>query len=450
MRRSVLPLGLAAILFSPLIALAQADGRIALDTSAAPAGPGLTLPQAIAAAEFANAGLRLRQAEIDAANGVVDDANAAFDTNPELSGSLTRRRAPSDAAGVANWNEWNAGLRQTVEVAGQRGYRRSSANLARSALTAEIEDARLRARAEATDRFYRVLALQRRVALETQAQKLFDDTAAAVQKRRKAGEDTRLDANVATVEAERARNQLAIAGEQLLNARSDLATTLQLAPEALPEVTGDLQSTPVAYQLPELLSAAERQPRLRALTTRESSAEARLNLERAKRYPDVTIGVNAGREGPATNSSFDALGIQNSSSGRERLATISLSVPLPLFKRNQLGVGQAATQLNQAQIERQTTQRDIRAAVLALWSRLQSLELRIRRLQESVVPALDDNQALSIKSRAAGQIALLELIVVNRQALDARRDLLDAQTEYQTTRAALELAAGWQLQGIPR
>ena len=74
--------------------------------------------------------------------------------------------------------------------------------------------------------------------------------------------------------------------------------------------------------------------------------------------------------------------------------------------------------------------------------------MRVRRLQDTVVPALDDNQTLSLKSRAAGQIALLELIVVNRQALDARRDLLDAQTEYQSTRAALELAAGWDSEGM--
>ena len=53
-----------------------------------------------------------------------------------------------------------------------------------------------------------MLALQQRADTETQALKLFDDTAVAVQRRRQAGEDTRLDANVARVEAERARNQL--------------------------------------------------------------------------------------------------------------------------------------------------------------------------------------------------------------------------------------------------
>jgi outer membrane protein, heavy metal efflux system len=68
------------------------------------------------------------------------------------------------------------------------------------------------------------------------------------------------------------------------------------------------------------------------------------------------------------------------------------------------------------------------------------------------MPALTDNQQLSVKSQRAGQIGLLELIVVNRQALDARRDLIDALADYQATRYALEAAAGWapneQAQGL--
>ena len=68
---------------------------------------------------------------------------------------------------------------------------------------------------------------------------------------------------------------------------------------------------------------------------------------------------------------------------------------------------------------------------------------RVRRLQDSMLPALADNQQLSVKSQQAGQIGLLELIVVNRQALDARRDLNDALSEYQATRLELELTAGW-------
>ena len=71
----------------------------------------------------------------------------------------------------------------------------------------------------------------------------------------------------------------------------------------------------------------------------------------------------------------------------------------------------------------------------------------MRRLRDSVLPALADNQQLSVRSRRTGQIGLLELIVVNRQALDARRDLIDALGDLQAARHTLEAAAGWPQQG---
>ena len=106
--------------------------------------------------------------------------------------------------------------------------RRETIDAALTALRHEIADTPRQVRSEGTSQFYRVLTLQQRVALETQATRLFEDAAVAVQKRRLAGEDTKLDANVALVEAERARNQLALAREQLIDARAELAARLHL------------------------------------------------------------------------------------------------------------------------------------------------------------------------------------------------------------------------------
>ena len=277
-----------------------------------------------------------------------------------------------------------------------------------------------------------MLALQQRLQLEAQAVQLFDSTAAAVQKRRAAGEDTKLDANVTAVEAERARNQLAQVDEQLMEARGELAENIQLPPERVAAVAGDLTAMADAspYGLDMLLARVLDQPRLIATAAREDSARARLKLEQSSRYPDVTLGVNVGREGPST--------------GRERLTTVTVSLPLPLFKRNAAAIGQATTELTQAEVERAAAIRDVQAQVRTLWSKLDSLKRRVARLRDVVLPALADNQQLSLKSQRAGEIGLLELIVFNRQALDARRDLIEALTDLQTTRLALETAAGWQ------
>jgi len=422
-------LALASLIAAcPSWAAAQSPAPAAV--SSTPAAQALTLDEAWRLAASANPAIRARQAQLAAAESVRTDAGATLYNNPQLTLENTRRSVPAIGSPADRRSEWSAGVAQTFEVAGQRGHRLAASEAALAALRAEIDDAQRQLRAEIAQAFYRVLALQQRAAIDEEALKLFEGTAAAVQKRRSAGEDTKLDANVAAVEAERARNQLAQSREQLLEAQAELATKLQLDPAAPRSANGDLAAgASNSYTLEALLSSIEAQPRLRALAARQDSATSRLRLEESSRYPDVTVGLNVGREGPG-----DA---------RERLTTLSVSVPLPLFKRNAAGIGQASSELSQVRIEREAAARDTRAQVYTLWTKLQSLQARVRRLQESVLPALADNQQLSIKSQRAGQIGLLELIVVNRQALDARRDLVEALAELQTARFALEAAAGW-------
>ena len=121
---------------------------------------------------------------------------------------------------------------------------------------------------------------------------------------------------------------------------------------------------------------------------------------------------------------------------------LSLTVPLPLFKRNAAGIGRATTELTQSRIEKEAVTRDIQAQVRTLWLRLDSLRARVKRLSDSVMPSLTENQRLSTASYRAGEIGLLQLLVVNRQLVDARRDYLDALAEFVQTRIALEQAAG--------
>ena len=388
----------------------------------------LTLGQAWRIAEQANPQLRAAEASLQAAEGQLTDTQGLLWNNPQLSTNSSRRQAAPVGLPGQRFSEWEIGLAQTFELAGQSGYRREATQLDLSATHENIAEIRRRIRAEVEQRFVRVLALQRRAELESNALKLIEDAAAAVRKRVGAGEDSRLDGNLASVEAERARNQLTQLGEQLIQARADLATFLQLPPHILPEAIGELTAAPPGFTLEALLINAADRPQLRALDLREQAASRKLALERASVYPDVTVGLSTAREAEPDT--------------RFRVVTLSVSVPLPLFRRNATGIGRASTELTQSQIERQAAIRDASAKVRELWQRLDSLRARVQRLTESVLPSLDENQRLSTVSYRAGELGLLQLLIVNRQLLDARRDYLDAVTEFIQTRIALEQAAG--------
>jgi cobalt-zinc-cadmium efflux system outer membrane protein len=397
----------------------------------------LTLAEAMRRAEAASPVVMARQAQLASVDGLQREAARPLFNNPSLTVEGSRRRADR-VSGSAK--EWTVGIAQPLELGGQQARRREAAAAGMEALRAEIDDARRQARADAATRFQAIAAAERRVQLERRSTELFDSVSQAVSRRRAAGEDTRLDANVALVEAERSRNALAVANEQLLEARNELATLLRTAPGQLPEIAAEpLASASTApevagYGLELMLQSIQALPRLRALAAREDAARARLNVERANRYPDVTVGLSTGREG--------------FSDGRERLTTLSMSVPLPIFKRNEAAIGQALTDLTQAELERTTAARDAQANVRRLWLRLQSQRERVLRLQRSLLPASLDNQQLALRSRQAGQIGLLDQVVVNRQALDAERELNEALAEYATTRIELENAAGWPIQGL--
>lgn len=412
---------------SPVLAAAQ---------TAPPNTPALTLAEALRLAESASPAVRAREAQLEAAEGARREAASALFNNPSLSAEGIRAHAEQPQG---SWNEWSVGIAQPFETGGQQARRREAAASALDALRAEIEDMRRQARADAALRFNEVLAAQRRVQLEQHSVELFDGTAQAVAKRRAAGEDTRLDANVALIEAERSRDALALAGEKLSDARSALATAVQLPPSALPEVadeaTADVAAPP-SYTLEQLLAAMQAMPRNRALASREDAARARLELSRASRNPDVTLGLNVGREGPG-----DA---------RNNLAMLSISLPLPLFNRNEAAIGQALTEVSQSQIERTSVLRDAEARVRQLWSRLNSQRQRLQRLQRVLTQAAADNQQLSARSRQAGQIGLLEQLLVNRQALDAERELNELRAEQRATRIEIEYAAGWPQEGTAR
>lgn len=390
----------------------------------------LTLEQAWEQAEQANPALRSAQANLAAVAGELNDARALLWNNPQIMAERRRREIPQATDPIQINREWSAGLAQTFEIAGQQGARRSAAEQSLAATREVIAETRRQLRAEVEQRFARALSLQLRIQTEEQALKLIEQASAMVGKRVAAGEDSRLDGNLAKVEAERARNQVSLFREQLIQARAELASLLQLPAGNALEVAGALDPGAATYTVEALLMAATSRPALRALDYREKAAKSRLDLERASVYPDVTVGLTAAREGPADL--------------REKVTGLSISLPLPLFRRNDTGIGRATTELTQTQVENQAARRDTRAQIVALWERLENLKARVQRLTESVLPSLEENRSLSDKAFQAGEISLMQLLLVSRQVLDGQRDLLDARTELRLAKIALEAAAGWQ------
>lgn len=391
----------------------------------------LTLQQAWSIAEQNNPDLRRAIAERSAVQGEVQDADAALYNNPTVSFEGRRRSIDQAGKSDAERGEWGAGIAQTFELAGQQGLRRQTAEARSASLEQEIAENYRSVRSQVEEQFVQVLAIQKRIEAEQRTLELIEHNTDLSRKRVEAGEDSKLEGNLAVVDAERARNQLSMLQEQLTSARHALSTLLQLPPQELPEVSGELAPTTRHYTLAELLSSVESRPASKALSLRENSARSRLALEQSQRYPDLTVSINNSREAGVT--------------GDDNITSLGFSLPIPLFNRNATAIGRATSELAQVEIDRSTFMRDAKSAIQAAWQRRQNIAERVNRLSSEVSPKLEENLRLSQIAFQNGEIGLPELLIVQRQTIDAQRDLIEALREYRLTQVELEYTAGWSL-----
>lgn len=391
----------------------------------------LTIESALALAQLNNPDIQRATASLAAVRGEIADAHAPLFNNPTLNLEGGNRKLYDPSNSDSRRSEWNTGVAQTFELAGQQGFRHQTANAKLTALQQEIDEVRHRVNAEVEERFVQVLALQKRIETEQRTLELTKRNTGLVSKRVEAGEDSKLEGNLAIVDTERARNQISVLQEQLTKARAMLSAVLQLPEQQLPTVLGELQPSATSYSLDDLLASVSNRPALKALSWREQSARSNLDFERAAQTPDLTVSFSYGRDAVV--------------GGQDNVATLGLSLPLPLFRKNATGIGRATSELSQVEIDKSTVSRDARAAVIASWQRRLSLQDRVQRLTTAVYPKLEENLKLSQIAFKNGEIALPELLLVQRQVIDAQRDLIEAQLDLRLTQIELEYAAGWPL-----
>src|SRR5207253_239111 len=135
------------------------------------------------------------------------------------------------------------------------------------------------------------------------------------------------------------QNQVITTNQEYLTAQNTLKGLLRVRPMVELVLKGDLDYTPVSLDLETLRAQAlATRPDVLMKTRTLSQKTADLKLARAFRVPDVTLGADTviqGPQGPNTPNQFG----------------VGLSVPLPLFNRNQGGILQAEADLRTAQAE---------------------------------------------------------------------------------------------------
>lgn len=319
-------------------------------------------------------------------------------------------------------------LSQLVELGGKRGKRRAVAEDERDLAAWDHAAVRVEILTAATTAFVDALAAQERVTL---AKELVDLASKSLQ----TVEATIRSGAVSPIEGERARVLLSQseleqdrAQKEMDAGRTVLAAVLGLDVASFSSLAGTLSDTKAPPPLESYVAAIEGNPDLARWSTEIAKQRDALALATAKRLPDVTL--SAGPRYFADDGSFAAV--------------VALSVPLPLFDRNQGEIQAAQFRLAKAPHERRSAELEIRAALALAYQDLSSAFQRIGSLRDSVIPRSESVYRGLLDGYARGLFRHVDVLDAQRTLFELRGECLTALASYH--RAAAELA---RLTGTP-
>ena len=362
-------------------------------TSAAQAQP-LTLDSALVAAFANNSDLAAAQWEIDIAQG--GRQQAGLIPNPVLSVDAEDTRRDTRTTSIK--------LSQTLELGGKRGARIDVASRAQDAAALALEQRRNTLRADVIDSYYGALRAQERLDLAQRSLALAERGLVVANGRVTAGKTSPVEATRAQVQLSEIRLEFNRAQMGLSDAYRRLAASTGSATVAFQAVaTQSLPQLPAAQLLARLEQTAE----LRLAELQILHSEASVGLEKAQRIPDLDVSIG---------SQYDA-------GARERVNLVGVSMPLPLFNRNQGNVLAASRRADQARDLRNATELRLRTETrqaLDLW---QTANTEVRAFNQQILPAAQNAVDSATRGFEMGKFNFLDV-------LDAQRTLIAARTQY--------------------
>jgi len=395
MRRLLWPLGLAAALLGP-------------DISPAQAAPPLTLEQALGLAMTRSFAVSAAQHEREALDGTVRQAEVR--RNPEFSASVEDSRSATRTT--------TATLDFPLERGGKRAARVAAAQSSRDLAQVELDNTRAQLRASVVAAHAAVLVAQEHSRLAVESAALAASGAQAVAKRVAAGKVSPVDATRASVDEANAQLEASVAQAELATARYALASLWGDAQPRFDSVAGDIGSVPERAALPELVEQLDNAPMLRAAHAERDRRRALVAVERSKAAADLTVSVGARRDNEL---------------GRTQ-AIVGVSMPLPLFDRNQGAVHEAGKRADKAEAELQAARVRLLAELQAASAQLSIARTTLQSLQSTVLPAAQQAHEAARRGFDAGKFGVLDVI-------DAQRSLLQARARQLSTLASAHQAA---------
>jgi cobalt-zinc-cadmium efflux system outer membrane protein len=357
----------------------------------------MTLAQAQARVMQHSPALQAFAHEVSAHDGAVRQAGVI--PNPEVSALLEDRHSATRTTTIQ--------VTQAVELGGKRGARIEAAEGERELARAMFDAKRAELRASTSAAFHSLLAAQARLELADAALTLVRQSLAGASGRVAAGKNSPVDETRARIAVSAAEIELLQVNGEVDNGRETLAALWGGSGQDMGRIEGRLDRLPQLLPLAGLLERLAQAPGVARARMELRRRVALGRVESARRIPDIAVTI----------------GSKNDEQLGRRQAVFGVSVPLPLFDRNQGRMVEASQRTEQARDELAAAQAALASELRIAHTRLTVATSQARSLQDAHLPGARSTYDAARIGYQYGKFSILDVF-------DAQRVLLQAQAQH--------------------
>ena len=329
-------------------------------------------------------------------------------------------------------SETTLAIGQLIELAGKRSKRSRVAMLESDLAVWDYETKKLDVYFQVAQNLVDVLAAQERVALQQELVNLAEQFLRSIERRVKAGKVSPAEASRATVELSSAQIELENARRALQAARKRLAATWGSSEPRFEKVVGSLETVSEPPPLQKLRVALGQNPDIARWVVEMRHRESVLALEKAGRIPDPIISGGVRH--------FNEVGDQG--------FVVNLSIPLPIFDRNQGAIQEAELLKRQAEYQKKSVQIAIETYLSQVYQSLSASYFEAFSLRDKILPQAQQAFDIINEGYLSGRFRFLDVLDARRTMFEARSRYLEALKNYHQLTAELERLISQDLNSI--
>ncbi|NLD38555.1 MAG: TolC family protein [Desulfatiglans sp.] len=383
----------------------------------------LTMSEAIGLALAKNPLLSAFFKEIGAREGALQQTGLF--PNPELVFEL-ENFGGSDVFREFDGVETTVSVSQLVELGGKRKNRQLLSSIDKTLAEWDYQSKKLDVLSATAKAFMEVLIAQKHVILNNELLKLAQHTADVVSEKVDAGKVSPVEKSRANIELAVVRTEAEKTVRDLESKRRRLAGYWGSERAGFLRVEGQLDNITELPPESSFRAVLDNNPDLARWSAEIKRSEASLSLAYSEAVPDFSL----------------SFGVRNFQETDSNAFLVGISIPIPLFNRNQGGIIEAQALAEKARLEQQATRITLMTDLSDAWQSLSAAYTEVISLRDEILPnALRTFESTELGYRE-GKFDLLQMLDAQRTLFTVKRQHLLALGNYLSANIDIERITG--------